>query len=145
VNVTLGTRDKTEAHAHSAPLALTSLDWGPLVQAVPLIQSLRLAVSKTPHVSAMQGIRGQMEPHVRSVVAARIKWGWGLVLVYTVPLFQSLQLSVPQTPLVSATLGTREQMEPHALSVVKACTKQERDLLLVCTVPLIQSPSLVVS
>ena len=73
VNVTLGTRDKTEAHAHSAPLALTSLDWGPLVQAVPLIQSLRLAVSKTPHVSAMQVIRGQMERHVCSVMAARIK------------------------------------------------------------------------
>jgi len=124
-------RDKTEAHAHSAPLALTSLDEDPLVQAVPQIQPLRLAVSKTPHVSAMQVIRGKMERHVCSVVAARIKWGWGLAPVHTVPLIQSLQLAVPQTPLVSATLVTREQMEPHARCVVKTCTKQERDLVLV--------------
>ena len=64
VNATPGSRDQMETHARSAAQARINRAWDPLlVKAVPLIQSLHLAVSQTPTVSATPATRGKTEAH----------------------------------------------------------------------------------
>ena len=76
-----GSRELTEAHAPSAAQARINLAWGLLlVKAVPLIQSLHLAVSQTPHVIATPGTRGETEVNALSAVSTNIKKAWVLVL-----------------------------------------------------------------
>jgi len=121
VNVTLGTREEMEAHAHCAAKARINLVWVLLVQTVPRIQYLHLEAPQTPPVNVSVGTREKMEAHARSAVSTNTKLAWDLLFALIV--FQTLSLQQAASPVI-ATLGGREHIEAHARSAVSTNTKQ---------------------
>ena len=118
VHVTMGIREKMEAHVPSATQALIKMDLDCIVKAVPLIHFRHLAATQTRRVTVTLGMQEKMEAPVYCVTLTLIKKAWALQIALIVHQTPTLQLVVSHTPHVNVTLGTVENMEERALCCV---------------------------
>ena len=124
----LGTREKMEAHAHSASPALLNIEWGlVIVQTADLIPCIQLIAS--PSVNVTLGTREKMEAHAHSASKALIKWAWGLLIAQIVHQTLRRQLEASQTLRVNVTLVTRSKMQARAPSAMQAPIKLDSGLI----------------
>jgi len=77
VNVTLGTQEEMEPHAHSAVSTSTKQAWGlRLALIVHQTPPLLLAAYQSQPVNATLVTLDKMEPHARNVVSTNTKKAW---------------------------------------------------------------------
>jgi len=157
VNVTMGTREKVEAHAPSALSTHTKHAWGlEFALIVLLTLSLQLAAQHLQLVNAMTilsrpsadarakpGTQKTVEAYARRAVSTNTKQAWGLVFALIVHLTLSLQLAAQHLQLVNAMTilsrpsadarakpGTQKTIEAYARRAVSTNTNQDWGLLI---------------